>query len=91
MSDNIADAVNAGVKKGYGEGFLRKSVVRDPLDRVNTGDNTPAMIYYQIAEGDQIKITVAPKGFDAEVVMGGISKVKAYIQDIEKSINILQS
>ena len=66
INGNIVDAVNAGVKKGYGEGFLRKSVVRDPLDRVNTGDNTPAMIYYEIVPGDQLEITVAPKGFGSE-------------------------
>ena len=66
INDNLADAVNAGVKKGYGEGFLRKSVVRDPLDRVNTGDNTPAMLYTDIVPGDQVKVTVAPKGFGSE-------------------------
>ena len=66
VNGNIADAVNEGVRQGYGEGYLRKSVVRDPLDRVNTGDNTPAMIYYDIVEGDQIEITVAPKGFGSE-------------------------
>ena len=66
INGNIADAVNAGVKKGYGEGFLRKSVVRDPLDRVNTGENTPAMLYTDIVPGDQVKVTVAPKGFGSE-------------------------
>ena len=66
INGNIADAVNAGVKKGYGEGFLRKSVVRDPLDRVNTGDNTPAMLYTDIVPGDQVKVTVAPKGVGSE-------------------------
>ena len=66
INGNLTDAVNAGVKKGYGEGFLRKSVVRDPLDRVNTGDNTPAMIYTEIVPGDKIKLTVAPKGFGSE-------------------------
>ena len=66
INGNIADAVNAGVMKGYGEGFLRKSVVRDPLDRVNTGDNTPAMLYTDIVPGDQVKGTVAPKGFGSE-------------------------
>ena len=63
---DITQAVNEGVRQGYAEGYLRKSVVRDPLDRVNTGDNTPAMIYYDIAPGDKIKITVAPKGFGSE-------------------------
>ena len=66
INGNLADAVNEGVKKGYGEGFLRKSVVRDPLDRVNTGDNTPAMLYTDIVPGDQVKVTVAPKGFGSE-------------------------
>lgn len=66
VNGSIADAVNEGVRQGYGEGYLRKSVVRDPLDRVNTGDNTPAMLYYDIVEGDQIEITVAPKGFGSE-------------------------
>ena len=59
-------AIHEGVRQGYDEGYLRKSVVRDPIDRVNTGDNTPAMIYYNIVPGDQVKITVAPKGFGSE-------------------------
>ena len=63
---NLYDAVNAGVAKGYTDGLLRKSVVRDPLDRVNTGDNTPAMIYTDIVPGDKLTITVAPKGFGSE-------------------------
>ena len=62
----VEDAINEGVRQGYADGYLRKSVVRDPLDRVNTGDNTPAMIYYQLVPGDQVKITVAPKGFGSE-------------------------
>ncbi len=66
ISGNLTDAINEGVRQGYTEGFLRKSVVRDPLDRVNTGDNTPAMIYYEIVEGDKVEITVAPKGFGSE-------------------------
>ena len=66
VDGSIADAVNEGVRQGYAEGFLRKSVVRDPLDRVNTGDNTPAMIYYDLVPGDQIEITVAPNGFGSE-------------------------
>ncbi len=60
------EAVNEGVRQGYVEGYLRKSVVRDPLDRVNTGDNTPAMIYWDLVPGDRIEITVAPKGFGSE-------------------------
>lgn len=63
---SIEDAVNEGVAEGYRDGYLRKSVVRDPLDRVNTGDNTPAVIHYSIVDGDKIKITLAPKGFGSE-------------------------
>lgn len=66
ISGNIEEAVNEGVRQGYTEGYLRKSVVRDPLDRVNTGDNTPAMIYYELVPGDKLEITVAPKGFGSE-------------------------
>jgi len=62
----ITDAINEGVKKGYTEGFLRKSVVKDPIERVNTNDNTPAVIHYNVVEGDQLKITLAPKGFGSE-------------------------
>ncbi len=63
---DLAQAINEGVRQGYCDGFLRKSVVRDPLERVNTGDNTPAMIYYDIVPGDRFEITVAPKGFGSE-------------------------
>lgn len=70
--DLIEEAVNEGVKQGYIDGYLRKSVVSDPIDRVNTGDNTPAVIYYDIVQGDQIKITVVPKGFGSE----NMSKIK---------------
>ncbi|MBR6525357.1 MAG: fumarate hydratase [Clostridia bacterium] len=66
VEGNLEEAIHEGVRRGYTEGYLRKSVVRDPLDRVNTGDNTPAMIYYQIVPGDKIDITVAPKGFGSE-------------------------
>lgn len=62
----LQDAINEGVRKGYDEGFLRKSVVKDPINRVNTKDNTPAIIYYDIVPGDKIKVTVAPKGFGSE-------------------------
>ena len=62
----IEDAVNEGVRQGYTEGFLRKSVVGDPLIRENTKDNTPAVIHYSIVPGDQVKITMAPKGFGSE-------------------------
>lgn len=63
---SLTEAVNEGVRQGYVEGFLRKSVVQDPIDRVNTGDNTPAVLLYEIVEGDQVEITVAPKGFGSE-------------------------
>ena len=66
INGNLTDAINEGVRQGYKDGFLRKSIVRDPLDRVNTGDNTPAMIYYDIVAGDKIDITLAPKGFGSE-------------------------
>ena len=62
----LTDAVNEGVRLGYTEGYLRKSVVKDPLIRDNTKDNTPAVIHYDIVPGDQVRITVAPKGFGSE-------------------------
>ena len=62
----LEDAINEGVRRGYEEGYLRKSVVKDPIDRVNTKDNTPAIIYYDIVSGDKVKITLAPKGFGSE-------------------------
>ena len=66
IAGNLALAVDEGVRRGYAEGYLRKSVVRDPLDRVNTGDNTPAMLYTELVPGDRVSITVAPKGFGSE-------------------------
>ena len=66
IDGSLTDAVNEGVRQGYRDGYLRKSVVSDPLDRVNTGDNTPAIINYDIVSGDRIKITFAPKGFGSE-------------------------
>ena len=63
---NLEDAINEGVRRGYTEGYLRKSVVGDPLTRENTKDNTPAVIHYSIVPGDKIKITFAPKGFGSE-------------------------
>ena len=64
--ESVEDAVNEGVRRGYVDGFLRKSVVRDPIFRENTKDNTPAVIHYSIVPGDKVKITVAPKGFGSE-------------------------
>lgn len=63
---SLEAAINEGIRQGYSKGFLRKSVVKDPLRRVNTGDNTPAIIYYNIVEGDKLSITVTPKGFGSE-------------------------
>lgn len=66
IDGNLEEAINSGVREGYEKGYLRKSVVKDPINRVNTNDNTPAMIYYDIVPGDRVKITVAPKGFGSE-------------------------
>lgn len=63
---SLTDAINEGVRRGYTEGYLRKSVVSDPLIRKNTGDNTPAIIHYDIVPGDKVEITIAPKGFGSE-------------------------
>ena len=63
---SLSEAIHEGVRQGYTEGFLRKSVVRDPIDRVNTKDNTPAGIHYEIVEGDSIDLLVSPKGFGSE-------------------------
>lgn len=72
VGGNIEDAINEGVRQGYTEGYLRKSVVSDPIERKNTNDNTPAIIHYNIVQGEKIKITVAPKGFGSE----NMSKIK---------------
>ncbi|WP_428817557.1 fumarate hydratase [Clostridium butyricum] len=66
VGGNLEAAINEGVRRGYEDGFLRKSVVDDPIRRVNTKDNTPAVIYYDIVDGDKVKITLAPKGFGSE-------------------------
>lgn len=66
VGGNLAEAVDEGVRRGYTNGYLRKSVVADPVRRGNTGDNTPAMLYTEIVPGEQIKITVGPKGFGSE-------------------------
>ncbi|MCR5611353.1 MAG: fumarate hydratase [Clostridiales bacterium] len=84
---DIREAVDEGVRRGYTEGYLRKSVVKDPLRRVNTGDNTPAVLYTEIVPGDKLEITVAPKGFGSENMSrlamlkpsDGIEGVKAFI------------
>ncbi len=88
----IEDAIHAGVAKGYTEGYLRKSVVSDPIVRKNTGDNTPAVIHYEIVAGEHIEITVAPKGFGSENMSAlkmlkpsdGIEGVKEFVLETVK-------
>ena len=72
VGGSLRDAVNRGVAKGYTDGLLRKSVVADPLNRINTDDNTPAVLHTKVVDGDCVKVTVAPKGFGSE----NMSKVK---------------
>ena len=89
---NLMDAVNEGVRRGYVDGFLRKSVVKDPLLRGNTGDNTPAILHTEIVPGDKVKITVSPKGFGSEnkskIIMltpaDGVEGVKAAVVNAVK-------
>ncbi len=84
---SLAEAIDEGVRRGYRDGYLRKSVVGDPIERVNTGDNTPAVIHYDIVPGDIFKIELAPKGFGSENMSAlkmlkpsdGIEGVKAFI------------
>lgn len=66
INGGLTEAINEGVRKGYTQGYLRKSIVSDPFERINTNDNTPAIIHYDIVKGENIKITVAPKGFGSE-------------------------
>ncbi len=66
VGGSLEDAINEGVRRGYTDGYLRKSVVGDPIERINTKDNTPAVIHYSIVEGEKVKITFAPKGFGSE-------------------------
>ena len=89
VGGNLEEAINEGVRRGYEDGFLRKSVVDDPIRRVNTKDNTPAIIYYDIVDGDKVKITLAPKGFGSENMSkigmlkpsDGLDGVKKFIID----------
>ena len=89
----LTEAINEGVRRGYTEGYLRKSVVADPLVRVNTKDNTPAIIHYDIVPGDKIKITIAPKGFGSENMSkiymlkpaDGVEGIKASVLDAVKN------
>jgi len=70
INGDMTEAINEGVRIGYRDGFFRNSVVRDPIDRVNTGDNTPAVIYYDFVPGSELRITVVPKGFGSENMSG---------------------
>ena len=89
----LNDAINAGVAKGYTEGFLRKSIVSHPLERKNTGDNTPAIIYTEIVPGDGLKLVVAPKGGGSENMSGvkmlkpsdGVEGVKKFVVELVKT------
>ncbi len=91
--ENIEDAVNEGIRRGYEEGYLRKSVVGDPLIRKNTNDNAPGVIHYEIVPGDEVEITVAPKGFGSENMSriymlkpaDGVEGVKASVLDAVKN------
>jgi len=92
INGSLVDAINQGVRDGYEDGYLRKSVVIDPLNRVNTKDNTPAMIYYDIVPGDKLKIKVSPKGFGSENMSkikmlkpsDGVEGVKEFILEVVK-------
>lgn len=92
VGGSLEDAINEGVRRGYEEGYLRKSVVKDPIDRVNTKDNTPAVISYNVVPGDKLKLVVAPKGFGSENMSAlkmlkpadGIEGVKDFILETVK-------
>ena len=87
VGGDLTDAINEGVRRGYDKGYLRKSVVKDPVRRGNTGDNTPAMIYTEIVPGDKVKITVGPKGFGSEnMSMIRMFKPSAGLQGIKDFI-----
>ena len=89
---NLTDAINEGVRQGYEEGYLRKSIVKDPLIRENTKDNTPAIIHYDIVQGDKLKISFAPKGFGSENMsavkmlkpLDGVQGVKNFVIETVK-------
>lgn len=92
VGGSLEEAINEGVRRGYENGYLRKSVVKDPIDRVNTKDNTPAIIHYEVVLGDKLKITLAPKGFGSENMSqikmlkpsDGIDGVKEFIIKVVK-------
>lgn len=89
VDGNLTEAINEGVRRGYTEGNLRKSIVSDPIERKNTGDNTPAVIHYDFVDGDRITITIAPKGFGSENMSAlrmfspseGIEAIKDFVVD----------
>ncbi len=87
VGEYIEDAINTGVRNGYEKGYLRKSVVKDPVNRVNTKDNTPAVVHYKIVKGDKVKITVSPKGFGSEN-MSSLTMLKPSqgIEGVKKAI-----
>lgn len=93
VDGDLNDAINEGVRRGYEEGYLRKSIVRHPLDRKNTGDNTPAVIHTEIVSGDHVKITIAPKGGGSENMSAakmltpaeGFEGVKRFVVDAVRS------
>jgi fumarate hydratase subunit alpha len=93
VGGDLTEAVNEGVRRGYANGYLRKSVVKDPVRRGNTGDNTPAMIYTEIVPGENIKITIGPKGFGSENMSAirmlkpsdGLEGIKAFILETVKN------
>ena len=90
---DLEEAIHEGVRQGYKKGYLRNSIVRDPIDRINTQDNTPAVIHYSIVKGDKIKINVAPKGFGSENMgalkmltpSAGIEGIKQFVIDTVSS------
>ncbi|MBU5591787.1 fumarate hydratase [Clostridium sp. MSJ-4] len=92
IGGNLEEAINEGIRQGYAEGYLRKSVVKDPLDRINTKDNTPGVIYYNVVSGDKLKVTVAPKGFGSENMSqlkmlkpaDGVEGVKKFVLEVVK-------
>lgn len=92
IGGNLESAINEGIRRGYEKGYLRKSVVKDPINRINTKDNTPAIINYNIVDGDKIKITLAPKGFGSENMSqikmlkpsDGLEGVKKFILNVVK-------
>jgi len=92
VQGNISDAINEGVRQGYKDGYFRASVVADPIHRINTGDNTPAVIHYELVNGDKLKIVVMPKGFGSEnkgaikmlTPSAGLSGVEAFILEVVK-------